>query len=348
MRMPESDPMKGIWRECDLLFSPLRTDYGILCCRERNREACLIGLGVCAGKWASCRKHCRQLRRACYPSETSPGTPPAAAQFAAAAGVGPVRTQPSQRQAMLGAGGSLFDGLSVDANPHAANEVQQNAAVPPIATATASQLATLTPPQSLTATLPLQPAQSGDGIPRGAGGIGGMFSGLDLVAEGTSADASAPPAAHLNRSSSAASSDTTAWEANGLRRSHISGQRSQLGSTTGVLSTAGSAGDALADVLSPPMSPQGGTPLCRHPESLSMRKSLLFPCKKLAAHAHVRCNIRREVAGSWQPCEQHWSRGPHIYAARSRQHWRRRLTRWCCSPTEASHRLSCRVRTGCG
>ena len=34
-------------------------------------------------------------------------------------GVGPVHAQPSHRQAMLGSGGSLFEGLSVGGKPNA-------------------------------------------------------------------------------------------------------------------------------------------------------------------------------------------------------------------------------------
>jgi hypothetical protein len=201
-------------------------------------------------------------------SETSPGTPPAAAQFAAAAAVEPMHSQASNPQATSGSGGSLFEGLSVGDKPNASFVGQrQQAAVLPSATMTRNQSAAFTPPQPTPATLSLSPASAQSGKSaralQGTGGIGGMFSGLDLMPEGSSAGALAPPAARPSRSYSAASSDITALEASAMKGNHMSAERSQLGSATGALSTAGSAADPLSELLSPPISPHGGMPLGR-------------------------------------------------------------------------------------
>ena len=195
-------------------------------------------------------------------SETSPGTPHAAAQFAATAALEPVQVQASSRQAASRFGGSLFEGLSVGDKPSIGIHQNQPGAVLPPATATSSQLTTFTPPKPKPATLSLSPvpAQSGKNTQQGAGSAGGIFSGLDLVPEGSSADAFASPAALLNRSYSAASSDTTALEASGMRGGHMSTERSQLVSAAGALSTAGSITDPLCELLPPPISPHEGTP----------------------------------------------------------------------------------------
>ena len=259
-------------------------------------------------------------------SATSPGTPPAAAQFAAARGVGQMQ-EPSRRKAMLGSGGSLFEGLAVGDKPNAGGDRQQNAAALPPGILTSGHSASLTQPPSRSATLPAPPvpAHIGNSTEPGAGSMGGMFSGLDLAAEGSSAETFTPPAVFLNRSQSAASSDSPALEASGVKRGHMSAERRQQSSTTKALSPTGSAAEALADLLSEPRSPQAGMPLCRLCKS---NLYALLPREAVNRLSFIdvlscRSHTCKDVTGARQPGKQQC--GPATSALCSHRHCRCRV-----------------------
>ena len=183
--------------------------------------------------------------------ETSPGTPPAAAQFAAAARRSPDELPRGRHPEQPSAGG-LYAGLSLDTSDAA--HMKHNSAAAPSASVSHA-----TRPAASTRSMPVPPTTAVTEQPGGSGAQpvpGGMFSGLDLVADGTSVAPSPALPSLRDRSSSIASSDAAVVN-DGMR-----GDNSRSGSTTGPLRTAGSAVEALAELLSPPLSPHAGALRC--------------------------------------------------------------------------------------